>query len=65
MLLQLKSNGTKHTVSKEVYDKMSRDTKKSYRVLNDTEEQVAENKTPNGTAKTIPSTGEKKEEVKK
>lgn len=60
MLIQLKSNKTQHTLTAETWAKMSRDTKRSYRVLNATEEQVAENTVTN-TAKTEPSTGDKKE----
>jgi hypothetical protein len=60
MLIQLKSNGTKHTVTAEIWQKMSRDSKRNYNVLNETEEQVAKNTVEN-TAKSVPNTGDKKD----
>lgn len=60
MLIQLKSNGSKHTVTAETWEKMPRDTKRNYRVINTTEEQVAENTVVNAV-KTQPETGDKKE----
>lgn len=58
MIIELKSNGTKHTVSAETWASMSRDTKRNYKVLNTTEEQVASN-TVNDSAKKAPESGEK------
>lgn len=59
MLVQLKSNGSKHTITAETWALMSRDKKRDYRVVNSTEEQVAKNSVSND-GKSQPDTGDKK-----